>query len=101
MTLPAFQTGVVETQTDAVKPYVLIEGGPLSIVVVPGAADGLRTCTDVAVYLAWFYRQRVKNCRLLILSRREPLPAGFSIERHAADMLHTVEHLNFGPAVWE
>jgi pimeloyl-ACP methyl ester carboxylesterase len=69
--------------------------------VVPGAADGLRTCVDVAVYLAWFYRERVKDCRLLILSRREPLPADFTAEKHAEDMLATVEQLQFGPTAWE
>jgi pimeloyl-ACP methyl ester carboxylesterase len=55
----------------------------------------------VALYLAWFYRQRAKNCRLLILSRRDPIPDGFGIQRHAEDMIRTVEELHFGPSVWE
>jgi pimeloyl-ACP methyl ester carboxylesterase len=71
------------------------------MVVVPGAADGLRTCVDVALYLAWFYRERAACCRILILSRRQPLPAGFGVAGHAADMIRTVEELGFGPAVWE
>jgi pimeloyl-ACP methyl ester carboxylesterase len=101
MTLPDFQTGFLTEPDGTVKPYVTIGAGPIPMVVIPGAADGLRTCVDVAVYLAWFYRDRAKHCRLLILSRRDPIPDGFGIERHAQDMIRTVEELNFGPAVWE
>jgi pimeloyl-ACP methyl ester carboxylesterase len=101
MRLPVFRASSIEIGDGSVQPYVEMDGGPAPMVIVPGVADGLRTCADVAVYLAWFYRERVKDCRLLILSRREPLPADFSAEQHADDMLGTVERLNFGPAVWE
>jgi pimeloyl-ACP methyl ester carboxylesterase len=101
MDLPAYQTGHLPLGDDAVVPYVLMGKGPPSMVVVPGAADGLLTCVDVAVYLAWFYRERIKNCRLLILSRRDPLPEGFGVERHADDMLRAMDVLGFGPAVLE
>lgn len=99
--LTGFQTGFVAAPDGATKPYVLIEGGPASVVVVPGVADGLLTCVDVAAYLAWFYRERSRNCRLLILSRRQQIPANFGVEKHAEDMLHTVAHLDWGQAVWE
>jgi pimeloyl-ACP methyl ester carboxylesterase len=101
MSLPEFRADHIELAPGTIQPYVLIGGGTTPMIVVPGAADGLRTCTDVAVYLAWFYRERVKDCRLLILSRREPLPADFGVEQHAEDMLSAVERLGFGPAVWE
>jgi pimeloyl-ACP methyl ester carboxylesterase len=102
MSLPHFRTGCLDADDGAVKHYVVVQGyGPTSMVVLPGAADGLRTCVDVAVYLAWFYRERVKNGPLLILSRREPLPPNYPMEMHAADMLATIEQLDFGPAVWE
>jgi len=71
------------------------------MIVVPGAADGIRTCVDVALFLAWFYRHRAEHCRVLILSRREPLPAQSGFERHADDMIRSVEQLGFGPSVWE
>jgi pimeloyl-ACP methyl ester carboxylesterase len=71
------------------------------MVVVPGAADGLRTCVDVAIYLAWFYRERAQNSRVLVLSRRDPLPAVFGFERHAEDLIRAADELNAGPAVWE
>ncbi len=99
--LPEFQTGHLSEPDGAVKPYVTIGTGPLPMVVVPGAADGLVTCVDVALYLAWFYRHRAASCRLLILSRREPIPESFGLEQHAEDMIRTVEELRFGPAVWE
>jgi 3-oxoadipate enol-lactonase len=82
------------------KPYVEIGDGPTPLVIVPGSADGLRTCVDVAPYLAWFYRHKASKYRLLILSRREPIPPAFGVERHADDMLRTVETLGYPPAVW-
>ena len=101
MTLPSFQTGFLQESDGASKPYVMIGSGPTPMVIVPGAADGLRTCVDVALYLAWFYRQRAKDFRLLILSRRQPIPERFGVQRHAEDMIRTVEQLDWGPAVWE
>jgi pimeloyl-ACP methyl ester carboxylesterase len=101
MDFPPFETGELPTADGAEKPFVKIGGGPRAMVVVPGAADGLRTCVDVAVYLAWFYRERAKEFRLLVLSRREPIPRDFGVERHAEDMIRTLEELEYGPAVWE
>src|SRR5262245_25429498 len=101
MSLPPFKTGYVAAPDGARKPYVLFGSGPTSMVVVPGAADGLRTCVDVALFLAWFYRHRAQRCRILILSRRESLPEGFGFERHADDMIESALRLGFGQAVWE
>jgi pimeloyl-ACP methyl ester carboxylesterase len=101
MSLPHFQTGHVPQTDGGQTPYVLIGQGPIPMVVVPGAADGLRTCVEVSLSLAWFYRSRARRCRLLVLSRREPMLADFGIERHADDMIGAVEQLGFGPAVWE
>jgi 3-oxoadipate enol-lactonase len=99
--LPTFHPGVA-LALGAVKPYVHISGGgPTRMVVVPGVADGLLTAVDVAAYLAWFYRERVKNAHVLILSRRDPIPPEFGIEAHAEDMIRSVEELSFGPAIWE
>lgn len=101
MSLPEFQTGYLAEPDGARKPYLIMGAGDAAMVVVPGAADGLLTCVDVAVYLAWFYRQRAKSCRLLILSRRDPIPGGFGVRGHAEDMIRTIEALRWGPAVWE
>jgi pimeloyl-ACP methyl ester carboxylesterase len=56
---------------------------------------------EVALYLAWFYRQRARDCRILILSRRVPLPERLGIERAADDMIAAVEQLGWGPSTWE
>ncbi|MCI0359211.1 MAG: alpha/beta hydrolase [Planctomycetaceae bacterium] len=71
------------------------------MIVIPGAADGLQTCVDVALFLVWFYRRRAQRYRILILSRREPLPERFGFDRHADDMIESAAHLGFGPSVWE
>lgn len=101
MSLPPFQTGFLPAPDGAAKPYVTIGDGPAPVIVLPGAAEGLRTCVEVALYLAWFYRERAKDCRILILSRRQPLPEGFGIERTADDVIDAVEQLGWGPSVWE
>jgi pimeloyl-ACP methyl ester carboxylesterase len=101
MTLPEFQTGGLATADGAVKPFVMIGSGAQAMVIVPGAADGLVTCAEIGLYLAWHYRHRAEDCRLLILSRRDPLPADFGPERHALDMIATVQALGWGAAVWE
>ena len=101
MSLPQYQTGYLPASDGAVKPYVTIGDGPAPIIVLPGAAEGLRTCVEVALYLAWFYRERAKDCRILILSRRQPLPEQFGIEAAADDMIHSVEQIGWGPSVWE
>jgi pimeloyl-ACP methyl ester carboxylesterase len=101
MILPAFETGHLPAGDGVLKPYVSLGSGPTAMVVVAGAADGLRRCIDIASSLAWFYRERAKTSRILILSRRDPLPPGFGMERHADDMIASVEQLGFGPAFWE
>jgi pimeloyl-ACP methyl ester carboxylesterase len=101
MSLPRFQIGSIAASHDARMPYVSIGEGPRTMVVVPGAADGLRTCVDIAIYLAWFYRERARNSRVVVFSRREPLPAGFGMERHADDLIRAADELDAGPAVWE
>jgi pimeloyl-ACP methyl ester carboxylesterase len=101
MDLPPFETGFLTEPDGARLPYVRIGTGSIATIVVPGAADGLRTCVQVALYLAWFYRQRAERYRILILSRRDPLPADYSLERQADDMIRATEQLGFGPAVWE
>jgi pimeloyl-ACP methyl ester carboxylesterase len=101
MSLPQFKSGFLPAADGAVKPYVTIGDGPAPMIVLPGAAEGLRTCVEVALYLAWFYRERAKDCRILILSRRQPLPERMGIERAADDMIEAVEQLGWGPSVWE
>ena len=39
------------------------------------------------------YRKRAFHYRLLLLSRQQPIPSGFSVERHAADYAWAMELL--------
>jgi len=101
MDLPEFHRGAVQESDGAIKPYVTVGDGPMPMVIVPGAVDGFRTAVDMAIYIAWFYRRRCRDFRLLVLSRREPIPPGYRIDEHARDMIRTAEALDWGPAVWE
>jgi pimeloyl-ACP methyl ester carboxylesterase len=75
--------------------------GSLSVVVIPGAGDGLWTIGRSTMQMVWRYRQRFWSHRLLILGRREPIPSGFGVEEHADDYLRAFERLGWGPSVWE
>ncbi len=99
--LPAYEKGAIAAADGATKPYVRIGNGRLPLVIIPGAGDGFRTAADVAVYLAWFYRPRCQDFRLLVLSRREPIPPGFTAADHADDMIRTVNELDWGRSLWE
>ncbi|MHB0856389.1 MAG: alpha/beta fold hydrolase [Anaerolineae bacterium] len=101
MLLPSIKRRLLPTGDGATIPYVCIGNGPVPIVVLPGAGDGLRTAYDAALQLGWFYRRRAKRHRLLVLSRRLPLPPDHSIKDQAQDALFAVEQLGWGPALWE
>src|SRR5690242_12513588 len=80
-----FIRGTLRVDDGARMDWLQLGRGPLSIVVVPGAGDGLWTIGRTAVQFAWRYRRRFLSHRLLILGRREPIPLGFGIEEHARD----------------
>ncbi len=81
--------------------YVILGDGPVSVVFIPGAGDGFITVGDAARRIAFFYRKRVARYRMLLLSRRQPTPRGFTVEQHAEDYLWAMEHLGWGPSVIE
>jgi pimeloyl-ACP methyl ester carboxylesterase len=75
--------------------------GPLPVVIVPGAGDGLRTVDQSAIQLVCRYRRRFRSHRVLILGRREPIPSGFGSDEQARDCVRAVERLGWGPSIWE
>ncbi|MHB1294608.1 MAG: alpha/beta fold hydrolase [Anaerolineae bacterium] len=101
MFLPSLKRGLLPTADGAAIPYVRVGDGPVPVVVLPGAGDGLRTVYDAAWQLAWFYRRRAKQYRFLVLSRRQPLPLDHAISDQARDAIYAVEQLGWGPALWE
>ena len=99
--LPIYEKGTLTTPDGAVIPYVIMGDGPISIVAIPGAGDGLSTVTDTAMNLAWLYRRRAPQQRLLLLSRRQPIPPGYAAKKHASDAVWAVEQLGWEESVWE
>ena len=99
--LPPYRKGALATPDGAEIPFVAIGNGPLPIVLLPGGSDGVATVADSARSLAWLYRRRARTQRLLAISRRHPLPAGYSLEQYAADFFWAIERLGWGPAVLE
>ena len=99
-----FRRGAVRLSSEAQMHWLQLGVGTLSTVIVPAASDGLWTAGQSlvsSVWLAWRYRRRLKTHRLIVLSRREPIPFSFDVQRHADDCLQAVEQLHWGPAVWE
>lgn len=101
MLLPTYEKGFVPLADGARVPYVAVGEGDIPVVLVPGAGDGFRTVADAALALAWTYRARARRYRVLFLSRREPLPPGFTMAQHAADLVFAAQALGASRAVWE
>ncbi len=101
MLLPHYEKGSLITPDGDRISYVALGDGPIPIVLIPGAGDGLATMEDAARRVAFFYRERAPRYRMLLLSRRQPIPHGFTIEQHAEDYAWAMEHLGWGPSVIE
>lgn len=71
------------------------------MVYIPGAGDGLATASQAATRLLWWLKWRGQFFEVLYLSRRDPLPVGFSLEDQAADVAWAMEQLQWGPALIE
>jgi pimeloyl-ACP methyl ester carboxylesterase len=99
--LPDHRAGRLSMSDGAELPYLRMGDGPVPLVTVLGAGDGQRTVSDAATQLAWLFRGRRDRYRMLLLSRRHPIPDDHGIAGHAADMVWAVEQLGWGRAVWE
>jgi hypothetical protein len=74
MLIPPYQKGKLTIPNGAQMPYVSIGDGPNPFVVIPGAGDGFSTVDEAATSLAWFYRKRARQNRILVVSRRCAVP---------------------------
>ena len=101
MLLPGRTAGYLPLPDGAQLPYLALGDGPTAIAVIPGAGDGLTTVVDGALRLAWYYRRRAHRYRVLVLSRRQPIPPHFRQDQHAGDLLWALEQLQWGPTVLE
>jgi hypothetical protein len=89
--LPEYEKGRLTTPDGASLPFLKIGRGLSPIVLIPGAGDGLQTVADAWLNLVWFYRGRTDEYRMLLLSRRQPIPPDYGVKRHAEDMIWAVE----------
>lgn len=85
--MPGYRKGSLRLPDGDRIPYLTLEDGPVSVIYIPGAGDDLSTVTDAALRLAFYFRKRLGSYRMLLLSRRRPIPWGFTIEQHADDCL--------------
>jgi pimeloyl-ACP methyl ester carboxylesterase len=81
--------------------YVVLGDGPVPVVVIPAADDGLRMAGEAAPQLARSYRRRARTHRLLVLSRRQPIPEDYTWEQHTDDYIWALEQLGWGPTILE
>jgi pimeloyl-ACP methyl ester carboxylesterase len=93
--------GFISTADGADIPYFMFGSGSTPVVVIPGAGDGLTTVYEGAAKLGLYYRRRARDFRLLLLSRRQPFPEGFTMEQQAEDMLYAIEKLGWPASVLE
>ncbi len=101
MLLPLYQAGSLTLPDGANLPYLTFGNGPLPFLIIPGGSDGWATVADSAPLLAWFHRSRARSQRLLLLSRRQPIPANFTAEQYALDFLWAMDQLQWERAVVE
>ena len=101
MLLPAYHKGALVTPDGAQIPFVAIGDGPLPVVVIPGGSDGVATVAESAPFLAWLYRRRAQTHRLLLLSRRQPIPGGYRVEQYADDFFWAMVQLGWENAILE
>jgi pimeloyl-ACP methyl ester carboxylesterase len=96
-----YQHHTFKTPDGAVLHTLTMGNGPIPLVVIPGAGDGNDTLDKTAWRLGLYFRGRVRQFSLLVVSRRQPLPADFGLERHADDFIGLIDRLGWGPSIWE
>ena len=95
------QRGILRLSDGTHMEWVRLGNGPVPLVLVPPISDGIWTVRSFAWRLAWRYRHHLRQFRMLALSRRQPIPPSFDVDRHADDFIRAVGQLEWGPAIWE
>lgn len=67
-------------------PCAVFGKGKRNLIILPGLGDGLTTVKGKALPMALMYREFMKDFTVYMMSRREPLPEGFSTKDMAADI---------------
>ena len=87
------------TLDSATVHYLQFGKGDKHLIMIPGLGDGLKTAEGMALPVAYQYRAFAKaGYTVTLISRREPLPEGFSTRDMAADLAACMEQLGIPQA---
>ena len=79
--------------------YVRFGTGLETLVILPGAGDGLKTVKGTAVPMALMYHTLWERFTVFMFSRGEPLPEHFSTREMARELAGAMDALGIGSAV--
>ena len=79
-------------------PCAVFGKGRKNLIMLPGLGDGLTTVKGKALPMALMYREFMKDFTVYMMSRREPLPEGFSTKDMAADIARFMDKLGIEKA---
>ncbi|MDS1030644.1 alpha/beta hydrolase [Bacillota bacterium LX-D] len=100
MLTPKYKSSTLITIDNAVIEYVDLLGDGTPIIFIPGAEDGLYTVGKIPFpyLLAKMFKTYANNHRLIIMSRREPIPQGFTVRDLAKDYVWAMDELKIDRA---
>ncbi|NLL23637.1 MAG: alpha/beta hydrolase [Tissierellia bacterium] len=78
--------------------YVTFGKGKRDLILFPGLGDGLATVKGKSLPLAWMYRKYVKEYKVWVFSRKEPLEDNITTKDMAAEMKEAMDQLNIKKA---
>lgn len=93
--------GELVTPDGATIRYACVGEGEIAHVHLPGVEDALVDLDTRALALPTMYPTRKRGYRTCVISRRDPIPVGFSVEETAADVEWALDQLAWGPVVLE
>ena len=79
-------------------PCAVFGKGKKNLIMLPGLGDGLTTVKGKALPMALMYRDFMKDFTVYMMSRREPLPEGFSTKDMAEDIALFMDKLGIEKA---
>lgn len=100
MGMPKYDSCKLKMPDNAIIEYVDIKGPGTTIILIPGAGDGINTVGKFPYpyTLARMFKNYAKKHRLIIMSRREPVPKDYSVRDFAKDYLWAMDQIGIGKA---
>ncbi|HZJ57742.1 MAG TPA: alpha/beta hydrolase [Clostridia bacterium] len=100
MGTPKYKVSRIKTIDDAVIEYVHIKGDGTPIILIPGAGDGLSMVGKFPnpYTLARMFKGYAIKHNIIIMSRREPIPKGYTVRDHARDYIWAMDELGIDKA---